>query len=818
MALSLHFWKKTFLVFLISFNLFSKELYLKTDKEVESLKDYLILPESFENSCNIYIDIKNDLEEKILNNLWKVNYLKVLNFNFLEGENEKDWASYLLKVFSIYAKAENPEIKIFLTGNLEWLDEDIVWYFDGVENARIFSHLLKVQNGGLKEWIKEDAPFLISLSKNYNEASFFLNYLKDGFYPANFLKVFPQDIIPLIKDDLSFGLVIPQDFKGNIFLSGENFKSGRDIKGREINLKSEKDGVSFYIESKEFNLVFLKKPEGEFFSEKEEFEREKIFDLKEVLSRAQLLFLRANDVFPYYKAETRTDLNISFGSVTKPYYIKIKGKMHFNKGEEEIWEWDEVEIEGSKFKGEKFPPIPVLMPEKVKINPFFLYPQEDYNYEILNQGRESVILAFKPKDSFLKKEILAYSGKIYLNYDLFPLKIERSQVNLKGEFLALEEELYYRELEGVPVLINYKGKETLNILGGISNVEIETHFDEIEKIDKRFEKKGEGIYFERTDYGWVSSKKFPERFLTFGLIKMPEEDFPLPLGGISWISLESKNQYNFIFAGILGIFNKSFFFKKSSINLDSFALLYPFPDYPYREGEKIEREGVEIRPLSLNLTYTSPISRNFNFQIRSGFSYLHFEGAKEKDQFYFVPPSSFTFSQGFSLNFSKKGFKFSLQGESFSRSEDFRFGFNREDGKTNGKKWGFLFGKDFKIFKSFMHFDFGYYGGKDLDRFSSFRSGSFGNLEMEGFPSGSITSNKIFITHLNYNFPFIFSKSLNFGFDYLRDLEEKKEYFSLKFSTFFNFPFNFLMQIQGGLGLKGDGKGASIRALFFKAI
>lgn len=819
MAISLSLWEKSLLIFFISLNLFSKELYLKTDKKIDYFEEYTILSEDFENSCAISIDVKGDLEEKILKNLNKIGFLKAINFNFIENERDPFWASYLLKIFSIYAKTENPEIKIFLTGNIKWLQENVEWYFDGVENAKIFSHLLIRIDGGIADFIKIDAPFIISENKKQAEALFFMKYLKEGFYPANFLKVYPENIIPLIKEDLSFALIIPENFKGNVFLPQENFESAVDLKGNKIELKKERDGISFYIENKNsLDLIFLKKPKEMSFSERKEFKREKILNLTEILSKIQILFSMSNNYFSYYKAETETNLNISFGAFTKPYYIKINGNMHFKRGEEELWEWESVEIEGSSFKGKDFPPIPVLMPEKVKINPFYLYPKEYYTYEIIRTSKENVILGFKPKKEFLKKGIPAYFGKIYLKFNFFPEKIERSQINLKGEFLSLEEELFFAEEEGLPILKLYKGKESLNILGGITTVEIETNFKKIEKIQEKYIPEKGKVYFERKEEGWIPSKKFPNRFLTFGIMKMPEEAMPLPLGGISWISLESKNQYSFIFAGILGILNKSYFFKNSSLNFDSFILLYPFPDYPYKNGKKIKTEGVKIRPFALNLTYTSPAFKNLNLQLKTGMSYLHFESTKEKEPSYFLPPSSITYSETISLIYSKKGYKFLISGEIFQRDKDFRFGYEKSEGFTNGKKWGFVLGKDFKILKNFLHFDLSYYKGRDLDRFSNFRSGSFSNLEIEGFPSGSIASNEIFISHLNYNFQFIFSKNLNLGFDFLSNLKEKENYLGIKFSTFFNFPYNFLMQLQGGFGLKGEGKGISIRALFFKEL
>ncbi|MEJ5166768.1 MAG: CHASE2 domain-containing protein [Thermoanaerobaculia bacterium] len=74
----------------------------------------------------------------------------------------------------------------------------------------------------------------------------------------------------------------------------------------------------------------------------------------------------------------------------------------------------------------------------------------------------------------------------------------------------------------------------------------------------------------------------------------------------------------------------------------------------------------------------------------------------------------------------------------------------------------------------------------------------------------------IFLLFTTLNF-YLFSKNINIGLDLIRDLREEKDYYSLKFSTFFNFPFNFLMQIQGGVGLRGEGKGISLRALVFKS-
>jgi len=814
LAFSLYFWKKSIIFLLFCNFLFCGEIYIKTNKKINFFEEYQLLPENFEN-CSISVEIEDNLEEKLLSLLEKINYFKAIALDF-KGVLDPFWTSYILKEFFLYAKSENPKIKIFLTGNLKGLDEDIEWYFDGFEGAKVFSKNIFKTDKGLKEWLKLNAPYIIAENPKEEEFLFFQRYLKDGFFYSDFLKVIPEEIIPILKEDLSFYLIIPPSFKGLIFISGEFFDIAYNLKKEEINLKKEKDGTSFYYETNEdFDLIYLKREKGQFFYESEEFKGKKIYSLPEILSKLQLYFFRANHQFSYYKANSKTNLNISFGGTLKPFYIKINGFTYFESGEEKLWQWEEVEVEGASYKGKNFPPIPVLQPEKVKINPFYLYPKEEYSYEISKITDNEIVLNFEP---ILKKDKPIYSGKIYIDIkNFFPKKILRKQLNLKDEFLSLEEEIFFEEVEGSPLIKNYKAKEVLSILGGMTYVEVETNFENFEKLNERMAISKDKIYYLRKDEGWVPSKEFPKRFLTFGLLKFPDESIPLPLGGISWISLESKNQYNYIFAGILGTFNKTYFKGRNSYTFDGFILLYPFSDYPYRNGKKIKEEGLELRPLAFNFSFTFPFGNSFNIQTKFGTNYLHFEGAKEKDENYFVPPSSFTFSEGISLNFTKKGYILSAVGELFQRSNDFKFGYEKNEGFKSGKKWGILAGKNLKIKNSFLHFDTGFYSGSDLDRFSKYKSGIFGGLEMEGFPSSSISSDKIFISHLNYNFSFLFAKNLNIGFDYLKTIDEKKEYFSIKFSSFFNF-YNFLIQIQGGLGLKGEGKGFSFRTLFFKAI
>ncbi len=814
MANSLCFWKKGLVLLFFCEFLFCGEIYIKTDKKIDGFEEYQLLSEDTEN-CGISIEIKDNLEEKLLFLLGNINYFKAINFDFKEIR-DPFWTSYLLKYFSLYSKSENPSLKIFLTGNLMGLDEDIEWYFDGIEGAKIFSKNIVETDKGIKEWLKLNVPLIIAENPEEKEFLFFHENLREGFFYSDFSKVIPEEIIPLLKEDLSFYLTIPPYFKGLIFISGEYFDVAYNLKREEIKLKKERDGTSFYYETKEdFDLISLKREGGKFFYESEEFKGKKIYSLQEILSKLQLYFFKTKHQYSYYKTNSKTNLNISFGGFSKPFYVKINGITYFESGEEKLWEWEEVEVEGASYKGKNFPPIPVLQPEKVKINPFYLYPKEEYFYEISKISEEEIVLNFEP---ILKKDKPVYSGKIYIDIkNFFPKKIERKQLNLKDEFLSLEEEIFFEEKDGVPLIKNYKGKEVLSILGGITYVEVDTNFGDFEKIKGKIELDKEKIYYLREEKGWRPSKEFPERFLTFGLLKFPDENFPLPLGGISWISLKSQNQYNYIFAGILGTFNKTYFKGRNSFTLEGFLLLYPFSDYPYKKGKKMEEEGLEIRPFSFNFSSTFPFSNTFNIQTKLGLNYLHFESAKEKNENYSTPPSSFTFSEGISLNLTKKGYLLSAMSEVFQRSEDFKFGYERKEGFKNGKKWGILFGKNFKIKNSFLHFDTGYYSGSDLDRFSKYKSGIFGGLEMEGFPSGSISSDKIFISHLNYNFSFLFAKNLNIGLDYLKTIDEKKDYYSIKFSSFFNL-YNFLIQLQGGFGIKGEGKGFSFRTLFFKAI
>lgn len=816
MDFPLYFWKKTLILFLFCGFLFSKEIYIKSEKKIPVLEEVQILPHEM-GGKSAFLEIESNLETKIEEVSKNIDFLKVLLLDFKKIEDPEKY-SYIIKSFSLKAKTENPLLKIFLTGNLKGLKEDVEWYVDGVEGAEFFSHLLVRTDKGIKDWLTFQYPYIIVENPDEKEFSFFYKNLKEDFFFSEFLKVYPEEIIPVLKEDLSFYLIVPPSFKGKIFIPGEYFKRAKNLEGKEMEIKVERDGTTIYFENGgDFELLFLEREKGSIFYGREELKKEKTYSLFEILSKLNLYFYKANYLFPNYRASSSTSLNISFGGLTKPYYLKISGEMQFEKGEEKLWIWDRVEVEGAVYKGKDFPPIPVIQPEKVKINPFYLYPKEEYSYEILNIEEERIILGFKPLKENIKKEMPLYEGKIYLKKeDFFPERIERVQLNLRNEFLSMEEELFFEGIEGVPLLKRYKANQSLSILGGITYVEVESNFKNFERIKEK-KLPEERIYYIRDDKGWRPSKEFPKRFLTFGFLVSPGGDFPLPLGGLSWISLEPENQYNFIFAGILGFFNKTYYKNKFSFTFDGFFLLYPFPDYPYRNGEEIKEEGVEIRPLNFNLSSTLPLNKFLNFQLKLGSNYLHFEGAKEKDENYKNPPSVFNLSEEFSLNFSKKGYAFSIKGEIFQRNKDFRFGYDKKEGFSNGKKWALISGKNFKIKNSFIHLDFGYYGGEDLDRFSSYKSGVFGNLEMEGFPSGSISSDKIFVFHLNYNFPFLFSKNINIGLDYIKDLREERDYYSLKFSTFFNFPHNFLMQIQGGMGLKGEGKGISFRALVFKS-
>lgn len=817
MDFSLYFWKKTLILFLFCGFLFSKEIYIKREKRIEIPEEIQILPYEL-GGKGAFLEIESNLEMEIEEVSKNMGFLKILLLDFKNIEDEEKY-SYIIKSFSLKAKSENPLLKIFLTGNLKGLKEDVEWYVDGMEGAEFFSHLLVRTDRGIKDWLTLQCPYIIVENPDEKEFSFFYKNLKGDFFFSEFLRVYPEEIIPVLKEDLSFYLIVPPSFKGKIFIPAEYFKRAKKLKGEEVEVKVERDGTTIYFENGEdFELLSLEREKGSIFYGREELKKEKTYSIFEILSKLNLYFYRANYLFPDYRASSSTNLNISFGGLTKPYYLKIYGEMQFEKGEEKLWIWDRVELEGAVYKGKDFPPIPVIQPEKVKINPFYLYPKEEYSYEIIKIEEKRIILGFKPLKENIKKEIPLFEGKIYLRKeDFFPERIERVQLNLRNEFLSMEEELFFEGVEGVPLLKRYKSNQSLSILGGITYVEVESSFENFERVKEKALPE-DRIYYIRDEKGWRPSKDFPKRFLTFGFLISPDGDFPLPLGGLSWISLKAENQYNFIFAGILGFFNKTYFKKSASFTVDGFFLLYPFSDYPYREGKKVKEEGVEIRPLNFNFSSTLPLSKFLNFQLKLGSNYLHFEGAEEKDENYKTPPSVFNFSEEISLNFSKKGYSFSIKGEVFQRNKDFRFGYDKREGFSNGKKWGLVSGKNFKIKNSFLHLDFGFYGGRELDRFSSYKSGIFGGLEMEGFPSGSISSDKIFISHLNYNFPFLFSKNVNVGLDYIRDLREEKDYYSMKFSTFFNFLHNFLMQIQGGIGLEGEGKGISIRALFFKAI
>jgi hypothetical protein len=240
-------------------------------------------------------------------------------------------------------------------------------------------------------------------------------------------------------------------------------------------------------------------------------------------------------------------------------------------------------------------------------------------------------------------------------------------------------------------------------------------------------------------------------------------DYPLPLAGINYLSLDfrgSGNQLNAFFAGALltvDFADPRFLGSKFDVGADAFALAIPITDNLYRGGRKFAAEDVELRTGNFGLKLGRPLG-NF-VKLRFEYSALVFNYAEADDTAasFVVPSDNITHSFELGASFSRFGYGVALSGSFNQRSKwDFwgtpgntefspdQKDFLRWEGRAS-KNWYLP-----KFQKVGLEVD--YASGADLDRFSKYQFGFFGGTRVHGYQSNKVRAEEVIAAHGSYGF------------------------------------------------------------------
>jgi hypothetical protein len=766
--------------------------------------------------------------------------IQVLHVSLQKGYGAGTEDGFQLRKFCLTLKSDFPHIKLLVSGDPAVIRmAEIEWVADAVEGASIPSRALVVAQGPIGEWVASQglAGTLLVRDPDPAQAALYWERLEAGVALDDLLEPEPAGVVPLVReDDLATLLLMPPSGSVTVRIPSAWYAGASRADGTALPLRRQGDGVTFaWPGSDRWEVVeMVRPPSGEgYFTEQQSVAGRKSYALDEVLARIQLELLRARRVLPAYSTRTNTVLRIKPGSTGQAVQVKIAGRSLFEDGLETHWAWEELEIEGRPWKGKGAPPLPILQPEVVKVRPFELRPRSEYQYHLhegqVLGGRPALRVDYAPTAALLDQGRPAYQGSIWVaEGDFALLRLDRTQLNLTREVLESDESITFDRVRGVFLPRTVEGRENLSLLGDWTLVEMRVDYSAVEPAGDREALLARWMeasrqLLRREDKEWVRLKerKIPTFYLAAGLAQDPGYDAPLPLGGLAWFSLDPKNQYTAVFAGVLGFGNKTFYAGHAALTVDGFFLAIPFEDAPWRGGEEVEGETLKTRLARLGFRVLLPVTRALSLAAGVQGQYDRYERADATDPAFLPPASGLTTTGTVEAHWTWKGFSLVGSVEGFRRHGYEPWGWP-DDLQTHdaGLRYGLTLGKDHYFSEAFrLHFDCAVLDGRDLDRFSYHSGSAMGASSIRGFASGAAVGEKLIVGHVSQSIVMRPYFNLTVGLDAGRfTAPEEKTLVGMGLSTLFFGPWETLIQAEAGVGLSGDGKDWALRLLLFKSL
>lgn len=471
------------------------------------------------------------------------------------------------------------------------------------------------------------------------------------------------------------------------------------------------------------------------------------------------------------------------------------------------WAWEELYINGVRWKRTGIPEIPLVQPEKVTRLPLEILFTDDYTYELNGErdldGVPAWEVRFAPKPGTVSDDPL-YRGTVWIDQrNWAPIRTTRIQLGMKGsETLSNEETIEYqafRRATSEPVSpavaastdprdylwlpVRVIAQQVLSIMGRTLPVERRSDLSDIRiapaDFDQQLEEKlasdlrmvrdtERGMrYLAKDEEGERYVKETTESgqyFLIGGLHHDESFDYPVvPLGGVNYFDfdlLERGLQANVFFAGAIlsaSVADPSLFGTRISAGLDTFALAIPFENTMTRDGEEVSGEAVMNRPMVLAARAGHPFLEFGKIDFAVGLNWQHYEAADDTAENFIIPTDTLVVVPGVDIRYERAGWLLSAFGEYGHRSDWEPWGRPEEysDEQRSYRRWGATIGKSFFL-PSFQRIgvEVNWLDGSDLDRFSKYELGFFGAQRVRGIRSGSIRAEEALIAHLSYGFVF----------------------------------------------------------------
>lgn len=578
---------------------------------------------------------------------------------------------------------------------------------------------------------------------------------------------------------------------------------------------------------------------------------ERLATAEEILARHQVWRAARDARWNRFSAINQTAIRFKFPELNNTFELTFRGPFFFEPGKGYDWAWTEAYFNGVKWRGKKFPELPLLQPEKVSDLPLEITFNDAYQYALRDEetvnGIRCFVLDFSPRERAAGDAV--YEGRVFISKnDYSAIRVVTRQLNLKGEVQSVDEvsdfEIVDDRGDGIALRfpVRTKGQWILKTFSRTTVLERETVLENVRLDPEDYEAEKaaaaaskavmvrdteRGVrYLEKDKEGnrvVVEDPKTAKLFGLAGLFYDSSYDFPLPLVGLYYLDLDfrkRKEQMQVFFGGVLlaGSYNDpALFGSKIDLGVDIFGIAIQGSDTVYRNGEKVDSEEVKQRPAAGNLNFGFPIGRHLKFTATAGISYRDFAAGDDMAPGFAVPSDHTVTRLEGRLIWDLSGFSISARYGWNHRSKWEPWGYpgnpDYDPGKDDFQTYALQLSKDFH-FSGFrrLRTSVSYLGTENADRFSKITFGSFGGNSLRGFSSGSLRAEKAGIVRVAYGL--VFGQALR-----LEGLYEhafvKDEPANLDWASFggagisgqFSGPWSTIVQLDAGLPVVGRDRG-----------
>ena len=545
-------------------------------------------------------------------------------------------------------------------------------------------------------------------------------------------------------------------------------------------------------------ILALERPtaaEREGIEEKVTVSGERGMTVEEVLRRLQAFEDAQNRRIDHYQAVNTTSLRFPAAG-TQTIEATLAGPYFVERGVPPDWVWSSLYLNGVRWRSKEIPEIPLIQPEKAATMPGEITFGKQYRYSLRGsdtiEGRPAWVVDFEPAGAALATEGRLYKGTVWVDKEISSrLKTRAVQLGLVGEVLSNEETLLYSPIDadGAPapwgpgsfiLPLKVVAQQILSVVNTATIVERDTRLTEVKVNADGFAEArsaanaSDATIVRDTDKGlrYLVKDEQGERvvkegfdrdklFLAGGLFYDDSFDYPLPLAGINYFSLDFKGtgqQVNVFFGGLLLVGNIAqprLFGSKFDFGADVFGLAISGSDQLYRDNREVPAEELEVRPASFTLNLGHPVGNFFKWGLRLGLVSSTYSRVDTADPAFRLPSDNL--AQRFELTgrYARGGYRLDLAGSYNRRSKWEPWGLpgnpDYDPDKKDYLRWEASLAKTWNLPK-FTRFsaEVNYLSGEDLDRFSKYEFGFFGGGRVHGYQSNRVRATEVSAAHLSY--------------------------------------------------------------------